>query len=86
MFAGQSVFPTFRARKHLATLTIISGPQNVAVCWDCWEICDTDVFSEEVIGGPGECEDYLIAVGLNRTGVYAIHAQLQYDRPPTRAR
>lgn len=79
MFAGTTVFPTFRARKQVATQNIISGPQNITVCWDCWEICDEDVFSVITTGGPGECEDFLLEVGLNRTGVYAIHAQLHYQ-------
>lgn len=75
------VISSFRARRNFATQNIPTD-QNIAVCWDCWEICDTEIFSEETFG-IGDCADSLLDVGLNVSGVYAIHVQLQYDETLT---
>lgn len=71
------LLPGFRARRELGSLTIPSGSDAV-VCWDNWEMCDPDVFEEGALG-TGSCANQLVGVKLLATGVYAIHAQLDYE-------
>jgi hypothetical protein len=79
--SGQGILPSFRARRELGSLSV-SDLANTNVCWDNWEICDTSVFEEGDLGSGG-CANQLIEVNLLATGVYAIHAQLDYEEDLT---
>lgn len=79
--AGTGPLPGFRARRELGSLSV-NSLSNTNVCWDNWEICDPDVFQEGTLGS-GACANQLLEVNLLATGVYAIHAQIDYEEDLT---
>ena len=73
--------PTFRARRQYGSLAITTAGASTGghnICWDTPEICSPDFFSEGLMGS-GVCSGQLIGVNLLVTGVYAIHAQLDFE-------